>query len=298
MDRRKQGPKGRMPTGATIGRVMSSVAVFGLVAQVAAGCSEAATAASDAALDDGGPVDGRVGDAAQSDAGQPRDAGDRDAGRPDSGPPDAGEVDGGVDAPPFVCPQDGVRGSGTHRLFVQGAEAPPRPDRTWPFLHEWMAGGGDAELCDDSVFVHDDSGDGVWQPGEEPRPLGPMALVHGEHFLVGPGSFVEFTITLCDDITGDVAFYIPNFDETGSRALHQLFVVHGRDEHLIAEAIDEEAGQSGYNPFVRVLSGADPDVVPGDTLLLRSINLSGHDFSVMVWRPPSEYESWIMVEVP
>ncbi len=197
-----------------------------------------------------------------------------------------------------ACPRDGVRGSGRHRLFVQGREAPPRPDGTWPLLHEWQADGSDARLCDDSVFVNDDNGDGVWQPGEEPRPLGPSAIVHGEHFLVGPGAFTEFTIPLCDDITGDVVFYIPNFDVDGSRALHQLYVVHEGEEQLVAEAIDDEPGSSGYNPFVRVLEGNDPDAAPGDTLLLRSINLSGADFSVMVWRPPSEYESWILVEVP
>ena len=202
------------------------------------------------------------------------------------------------DAGPGGCPHDGVRGSGMHRLFVQGREAAPRADGTWPFLHEWQADGSDALLCDDSVFVTDENGDGIWQPGEEPKPLGPSAIVHGEHFLVGPGSFVEFTITLCDDITGNVAFYIPNFDVAGSEARHELFVVHEGEEIFIADAIDTEPGSSGYNPFVRVVEGTDPDAVAGDTLLMRSTNLSGADFSVMVWRPPSEYESWVLVEVP
>lgn len=197
-----------------------------------------------------------------------------------------------------TCPRDGVRGRGRHRLFVQGHEAPPRDDGTWPLLHEWRADGGDARLCDDSVFVRDDNGDGVWQPGEEPRPLGPSAIVHGEHFLVGPGSFVELSIPLCDDITGDVTLYIPNFDEEGSEALHELLVVRDGVEQLVASAVDSEPGSSGYNPFVRQIEGTDPDAGPGDTLLLRSTNLSGAAFSVMVWRPPSEYESWILVEVP
>lgn len=198
----------------------------------------------------------------------------------------------------FECPEDGVRGVGRHRLFVQGHDAPPLADGTWPFLHEWTVDGGDAVLCDDAEFVCVDDGDGVWQPGDEPCPLGPAALVHGEHFLVGPGSFVEFTITLCDDITGRVAFYVPNFDEAGSQALHQLFVVHDGEEFLVAETIDEEAGQNGYNPFVRVVDGQDPDVVPGDVLKLRSTNLNGVPFSVMVFAPPSEYESWVTVDVP
>lgn len=153
-------------------------------------------------------------------------------------------------------------------------------------------------LCDDRVFVEDTSGDGVWQPGEEPRPLGPDGIVHGEHFLVGAGALVELAIELCDDLTGDVALYVPNFDEAGSRALHQLVVVSEAGEHVLAEAVDEEAGQSGYNPFVRVLTGADPEARAGDLLLLRSINLSGAAFSVMVWQPPSEYEAWVLVEVP
>lgn len=205
-----------------------------------------------------------------------------------------------IDAAPgdFACPTDGVRGRGRHRLFVQGHGAPAEADGRYPLLHEWEGGGGDARLCDDRVFVDDTSGDGVWQPGEEPRPLGPAALVHGEHFLVGAGAFTEFHLTLCEDIDGDVVFYIPNFDEAGSQALHQLFVVHAGVETLVAEATDDEAGQSGYNPFVRVLAGVDPDVVPGDELVLRSTNLNGVPFSVMVWQPPSEYESWILVHVP
>jgi hypothetical protein len=100
-------------------------------------------------------------------------------------PPDAGAPggDGG-----FVCPRDGVRGRGRHRLFVQGHGAAPYADGAYPLLHEWQPAGADAELCDDGVFVNDLDGDGVWEPGEEPRPLGPAALVHGEHFLVGEGA--------------------------------------------------------------------------------------------------------------
>ncbi len=220
-------------------------------------------------------------------------------------PPDAGnaadasaDADAADAAAPFACPTDGVRGRGDHRLFVQGHGAAPYDDGAYPLLHEWTPDGGDAALCDDAVFVNDTNGDGVWEPGEEPKPLGPDALVHGEHFLVGAGAFAEFRTVLCDDITGDVVFYIPNYDEAGSQALHELFVVHEGQELLVASAVDDEAGQSGYNPFVRVLAGVDPDAAPGDTLLLRSTNLNGVPFSVMVWQPPSEYESWLRVEVP
>jgi len=217
-------------------------------------------------------------------------------------PPDAVVYDAAppIDGPDggFVCPQDAVRRSGRHRLFLQGHGATPDQNNVYPMLHEWGEDGSDAILCDDALFVDDKNEDGVWQPGEEPLPLGPEALVHGEHFLVGPGAFAEFSTTLCEDITGDVTFYIPNFDVTGSEALHQLFVVHDGAEQLIAQAIDAEAGNSGYNPFVRQLAGDDPVAVPGDTLLLRSTNLNGYQFSVMVWNPPSEYESWILVDVP
>jgi hypothetical protein len=218
--------------------------------------------------------------------------------------------DAALDAPPgdaphdaphdggFVCPHDGVRTPGRHRLFVQGHEAPPRADGTWPLLHEVHEDEEDAELCDDARFVDDTSGDGRWQPGESPRGLGPSELVHGEHFLVGPGSFVEITTTLCRDITGNVVFYIPNFDEAGSETLLQILVRRGREEQIVAEVIDDEPGASGYNPFVREVAGVDPDARPGDELVLRAINLSGAAYSVMVWRPPSEYESWILVEVP
>lgn len=192
-----------------------------------------------------------------------------------------------------------LTGSGRHRLFVQGHQGTPRPDGRYPLLHEAGPDGADAVLCDDRVFVDDTSGDGRWQPGEEPHPLGPATLVHGEHFLVGPGAYTEFAIDLCAGLSGDVALYIPNYDEAGSRTRHEL-LVRGADgrEQLIATAIDDEAGQSGYNPFVRVLAGAAPTTAPGDLLVLRSTNLSGAAFSVMVWRPPSEYESWVQVEVP
>jgi len=197
-----------------------------------------------------------------------------------------------------ACPVDGVRGTGRHRLFVQGHGAQSDARGVYPLLHEWEAGGADAALCDDARFVDDLDGDGRWQVGEEPRPLGPRAIVHGEHFLITAGAFVEFEITLCEDITGEVTFYIPNFDHSGSEALHELFVVHDGQETLIASVIDDEAGQSGYNPFIRQVVGEDPDVVPGDILRLRSTNLNGVTFSVMVWQPPSEYESWLLVTVP
>ena len=214
---------------------------------------------------------------------------------------DAGMSDaavGRVDAEPGACPNEGVRGSGQHRLFTQGTGGTPDSRGIWPLLHEWHEDGSDAELCDEKIFTSPANCDGIWQPDEIPLSKGPDALKHGEHFLVGVGAYVEFSATLCEDITGDVTFYIPNYDEAGSRALHQLFVVHEGEEFLIAEVTDEEAGQSGYNPFVRIVAGNDPIAVMGDELRLRSTNLNGVAFSVMVWQPPSEYESWVSVTVP
>ena len=240
---------------------------FSMSLSLSVGCSDVVAPPADTAVDAG--TDTATPDTGPADT-DPADTDPADTGTPDTGTADA---DAGPDTgpPPFVCPLDGVRGSGTHRLFAQGHESPPRPDGSWPFLHVWPMGGGDAILCDDATFVVDTNMDGIWQPGEVPRNLGPPGLVHGEHFLIGVGSFVEFTITLCDDITGNVAFYIPNFDDAGnpamgipgSRALHQLIVVHrAGGETLIAETIDDEPGRSGYNPFIRVVSGVDPDVVP------------------------------------
>jgi hypothetical protein len=197
--------------------------------------------------------------------------------------PDATQATVDGDATTAGC----LRDAGPHRLFVQGHGGTPRADGRYPLLH-------DHRLCDDRVFADDTNGDGVWQPGEEPYPLGPPDLVHGEHFLVGAGAYAEFAIELCADLNGDVALYIPNYDEVGSRTLHQ--VLAGGTE--IGRAIDDEAGQSGYNPFVRLLAGVDPAPADGDLLILRSTNLSGVAFSVMVWNPPSEYESWIRVVIP
>lgn len=193
---------------------------------------------------------------------------------------DGGEVDPCAASP----------GPGRHRLFVQGHDAPARADGAYPLLH-------DHRLCDDAVFVDDTNGDGVWQPGESPRPLGPPELVHGEHFLVGAGAYAEFRFPYCRPLRDQVAFYIPNFDVTGSRARHQLLVETPAGESVLAEAIDDEEGSSGYNPFVRVLPVAAAAVDPPGELVLRTTNLNGFQFSVMVWRPPSEYESWILVDL-
>jgi len=212
---------------------------------------------------------------------------------------DAGDgVDEDAGSGSFECPRHGVMGSGRHRLFAQGHGGASDVFGVYPLFHDRDSGDTDAQLCDDAVYTTDDNGDGVWQPGEEPLKLGPSELVHGEHFLVGAGSYAEFSTVLCDDITGDVTFYVPNYDESGSRALHQLFVVRNGVETLIAQAVDDEAGQNGYNPFVRQVVGVDPDARAGDRLLWRATNLNGIPFSVMVWYPPSDYESWVLVEVP
>lgn len=221
----------------------------------------------------------------------------------DDAPADADARAAPADAVAAGCPAHGLREPGRHRLFVQGHEGEPLPDGSYPFLH-------DHALCDDGVFAlacdtppatppcRCSDGDGVWETDECPAPLGPDELVHGEHFLVGLGAYAEFRFPLCADITGDVTLYIPNFDEPGSRALHQVFALGAGEPQLVAEAIDDEPGSSGYNPFVRQLAGADPSLDGGGELLLRTTNLEQAAFSVMVWRPPSDYESWVLVTIP
>ncbi len=291
------GIRGCRPGATGVARGFGRIAGFGVAACVVGlGCGGA-----DGAVDEtSGSTSSGASSTVTATAGSGSSSGGPGSSGTGSGTASSGP-DGGTPStdvgPDFDCPQDGVRGRGTHRVFAQGSRADPDDEGIYPFLHEWTVDGADALLCDDSVFVDDTNGDGVWQPDEIPHKLGPMALVHGEHYLVGAGAFVEFTITLCDDITGNVALYIPNYDEPGSEALHQLFVVHEGEEFLIAETIDTEAGMSGYNPFIRVLEGEDPDAVPGDLLKLRTTNLNGIPFSVMVFTPPSQYESWVLVEV-
>jgi hypothetical protein len=161
------------------------------------------------------------------------------------------------------------------------------------------------------------------------------ALVHGEHYLLGVGSKVDFTLPLCADITNRVAFRIPNNDEPGSQALHELFVVKpdGR-EILVASALDDKPGNMGYLPFDRsnlppeenaaiaavdtsptifeqgwqefanapAFEVAPRDIFarPGDTLLFRTTNVADPMYGLMIWFPQRglEYQAFIEIEVP
>lgn len=202
------------------------------------------------------------------------------------------------------CPPGGIQSPGFHHLDLQGREGAPNADGTYPMF-----------LAQRGVID--------------------ARLRHGEHYLLNRGAFAEFTAPLCADITNRVSLRMPNNDETGAVAIHQLFVVHNGVEALIAQATDSDPGNSGYNPFVRSnfpaseldaiaftdTSGrgtgarewtdmrtapnfetAPSDILArkGDTLLLRTTNLSEHMYSIMVWFPQNglEYQSFIEVEVP
>lgn len=202
------------------------------------------------------------------------------------------------------CPPGSVQGPGFHHLDLQGRSAAPQADGTYKMYD--MARG----------TIHPD-------------------LVHGEHYLLGVGSMVEFSVPLCDDITGRVAFRMPNNDEEGADALHELFVVRPNGtEVLVASALDTEPGSSGYLPFNRSslpeeevsliaatntsATGTETgwqefaavpafEVAPrdiyaqaGDRLLYRTTNVSDRMYGLMIWYPQRglEYQAFVEVEVP
>ncbi len=203
-----------------------------------------------------------------------------------------------------VCPPGGLSGEGFHHLDLQGRNAAPMADGTY-------------EMFD------------VARGDIHPR------LVHGEHYLLGAASRVEFSVPLCADITDEVAIRIPNNDEPGADVLHELLIVKpdGR-EILVASAIDAEAGSSGYLPFDRSnLPAAEvadiaatntsvrgtelgwhdfADAPPfpeaprdiyarvGDTLLFRTTNISNKMYGLMIWFPQNglEYQAFLEVRVP
>jgi hypothetical protein len=200
------------------------------------------------------------------------------------------------------CGEGAVVSPGYHHLDLQGRSATPRRDGSYPMF-------------------------------DQPRGRIHPDLVHGEHYLLGPGSFVEFTTPLCGDITDKVAFRLANNDESGSVALHQLIVRRGSRDFVVAEARDDVPGNFGYIPFDRSslpseemrkiadtnthpsdteygwedfasapeFESAPRDILtrPGDTLVFRSTNVSDQMYGLMIWFPQSglEYQSFVEVEV-
>lgn len=201
------------------------------------------------------------------------------------------------------CEPGSVRGPGFHHLDLQGRGATPREDGTYPMF-------------------------------DVPRGDIHPELVHGEHYLLGPGSFVEFSIPLCDDITDEIVMRLPNNDEPGAVARHELFITRGDREILVAAATDDEPGSMGYLPFNRTnlpreereriaqtktdptksetgwqefldapgFAEAPRDIFAkaGDTLTFRSTNISDKMYGLMVWFPQRglEYQAFIEVRVP
>lgn len=124
------------------------------------------------------------------------------------------------------------------------------------------------------------------------------AIVHGEHFLINEGAFVEWVVPLCVDIGGSVQFYIPNNEDADAvaDARWEVFVVHGDSETSVAQTQDNvQYGQMGYTPFEDQVNGQDRVVESGDVLLVRVTNESPNWYAVVIFNPPSEYMAWIEV---
>ncbi len=157
------------------------------------------------------------------------------------------------------CLPGAIRGAGPHRLYLQGRQGDPDGLGRYPLLED------QAEV------------------------------VHGEHYLLGEGAFAEWHIRVCADLGPRIRFYIPNNDDPGSEARHRLFVSRGGVQTLLAETVDTQAGESGYNPFDTTEVRRNVVLRTGDELLLRTTNLNDVIYSVMVFRPPSEYMSYLEV---
>ena len=201
------------------------------------------------------------------------------------------------------CPDNAIRKPGYHHLDFQGRGGQRRPDGSYPMF--------DVPRGD----IHPD-------------------LVHGEHFTTGKGTYTEFSIPLCADITDDVGFRITNNEDPGVDALYQLFITRGDQEFLVAESLDTVPGSQGYIPFNRSslpddieqtiaqtdthptkeeynwmdfsnasdFKEAPRDILarPGDRLVFRATNLSEKTYGLMVWFPQNglHYQSFVEVRVP
>ncbi len=193
----------------------------------------------------------------------------RAGGRPVAGrPPLEGDAtvpppDTGASPPDAAasCFPGAIRGAGPHRLYLQGRQGDPDGLGRYPLLED---------------------------EGE---------IVHGEHYLLGEGAFAEWRVPVCADLGPEIRFYIPNNDDPGSEARHQLFRDRGGVSTLLAETIDTQAGDSGYNPFDVTEARRDVELRAGDELLLRTTNLNDVMYSVMIFRPPSEYMSYLDIEL-
>jgi hypothetical protein len=192
--------------------------------------------------------------------------------RQDPPPPDGPEPDlpAATDASPADAAADEtstgpcLQGPGTRRLWLQGRGQDPDALGRYP-LHE-------------SATV----------------------IVHGEHFLVGRGSFVEFIAPLCSDIGGHVYFYMPNNEDPTAIAdvTYELFVVHDGAEALVAATRDNvQYGSSGYVPFEADVTGTGRPAAAGDSLLLRVTSRSDEWYAMVIFFPPSEYMAWMDVEL-
>ncbi|MEK6607141.1 MAG: hypothetical protein AABZ30_05705 [Myxococcota bacterium] len=187
----------------------------------------------------------------------------------DAGPP-ATPSDGAATLGDAIAPPDAryvdalpqvpcLRGAGTHRVYLQGR-------------------GGDPDAIGRYALLEDRD-----------------SIVHGEHFMLSKGAFVEWAAPLCADIGGQVHFYVPNNEDARkiAAARLELVLLRGGVETPIAEATDTQYGQMGYVPFEAEIDGVDPAAREGDLLIFRATTLTDAWYAVVIFNPPSEYMAWV-----
>lgn len=168
-----------------------------------------------------------------------------------------------TDSLPGVPCVGGTGGGTRHKLYLQGRKATPDAEGRYPMLED------EAEI------------------------------VHGEHFLINQGAYVEWAAPLCADIDSRIYFYIPNNEDAQdwADATWELFVVGPSGETLVAETRDNtQYGKMGYNPFEAEVLGTNLDVSLGDVLLVRVTNHSPNWYGIVIFNPPSKYMAWIEVD--
>ncbi len=179
---------------------------------------------------------------------------------------------GGVESEEPVCaprghlfeksPGPALEGPGWHRVYAQGAEAPPNDDQQF----------GMAEHSID--------------------------IANGDHFLLSEGAYVEWTYPVSAPLTGHIFVHVARDDDPGVVGLYELDLVHQGEATGIFAIEDEAPGGMGYSPFEDCrFSGAASEVRPsdGDHLRLRATNLSGGNLGIVSLA--TEYYTWIEVEV-
>ncbi len=158
-------------------------------------------------------------------------------------------------------PDHALEGSGWHRVYVQGASFTPDAN-------------GRYGMAEDRIDIEE-----------------------GDHFLLSQGSVVEWEYPIRDTLSGDLFLHVARTDEEGVEARHELLLLHDGETIELASVDENTDGVTGYIPYEHCFYQADAAIEPsaGDSLLMRTTNLTGGQLGVVVKAP--DYFTWFEIEV-